>query len=290
MNNNMTGLISAFVRYYHNKNSNIKIYDDKYAELILTKDEIFNISKSMSDGIKFFNPHYNGDNPLEWIVNNQLGPSVLARSAFNKQHLFNEIKLGLKQYVIIASGYDTSGYLVNDKVAVYELDRPAIIEEKIKRVENASIDNSNVVYIGCDFNNEWISLLLNSSYNPNNKTFCSLLGISYYLEKEVFNDTINKLSSVMPSGSVILFDYPNDMEGKNEIINKELAKASNEEMKSKYSYSDIEKIANDSNMLIYENLDNNDVDTNYFYKYNLLNPNNNIKAPSGVSYCLLVKN
>lgn len=290
MNNNMTGLISAFVRYYHNKNSNIKIYDDKYAELILTKDEIFNISKSMSEGIKFFNPHYNGDNPLEWIVNNQLGPSVLARSAFNKQHLFNEIKLGLKQYVIIASGYDTSGYLVNDKVAVYELDRPAIIEEKIKRVENASIDNSNVVYIGCDFNNEWISLLLNSSYNPNNKTFCSLLGISYYLEKEVFNDTINKLSSVMPSGSVILFDYPNDMESKNEIINKELAKASNEEMKSKYSYSDIEKIANDSNMLIYENLDNNDVDTNYFYKYNLLNPNNNIKAPSGVSYCLLVKN
>lgn len=290
MNNNMTGLISAFVRYYHNKNSNIKIYDDKYAELILTKDEIFNISKSMSEGIKFFNPYYNGDNPLEWIVNNQLGPSVLARSAFNKQHLFNEIKLGLKQYVIIASGYDTSGYLVNDKVAVYELDRPAIIEEKIKRVENASIDNSNVVYIGCDFNNEWISLLLNSSYNPNSKTFCSLLGISYYLEKEVFNDTINKLSSVMPSGSVILFDYPNDMESKNEIINKELAKASNEEMKSKYSYSDIEKIANDSNMLIYENLDNNDVDTNYFYKYNLLNPNNNIKAPSGVSYCLLVKN
>lgn len=290
MNNNMMGLISAFVRYYHNKNSNIKIYDDKYAELILTKDEIFNISKSMSDGIKFFNPHYNGDNPLEWIVNNQLGPSVLARSAFNKQHLFNEIKLGLKQYVIIASGYDTSAYLVNDKVAVYELDRPAIIEEKIKRVENASIDNLNVVYIGCDFNNEWISLLLNSSYNPNSKTFCSLLGISYYLEKEVFNDTINKLSSVMPSGSVILFDYPNDMESKNEIINKELAKASNEEMKSKYSYSDIEKIANDSNMLIYENLDNNDVDTNYFYKYNLLNLNNNIKAPSGVSYCLLVKN
>lgn len=290
MNNNMTGLISAFVRYYHNKNSNIKIYDDKYAKLILTRDEIFNISKSMSEGIKFFNSHYNGDNPLEWIVNNQLGPSVLAKSAFNKQHLFNEIKLGLKQYVIIASGYDTSGYLVNDKVAVYELDRPAIIEEKIKRVENASIDNSNVVYIGCDFNNEWISLLLNSSYNPNNKTFCSLLGISYYLEKEIFNDTINKLSSVMPSGSVILFDYPNDTESKNEIINKELAKASNEEMKSKYSYSDIEKIANDSNMLIYENLDNNDVDTNYFYKYNLLNPNNNIKAPSGVSYCLLVKN
>lgn len=154
MNNNMTGLISAFVRYYHNKNSNIKIYDDKYAKLILTRDEIFNISKSMSEGIKFFNSHYNGDNPLEWIVNNQLGPSVLAKSAFNKQHLFNEIKLGLKQYVIIASGYDTSGYLVNDKVAVYELDRPAIIEEKIKRVENASIDNSNVVYIGCDFNNE----------------------------------------------------------------------------------------------------------------------------------------
>lgn len=289
MNNNMTGLISAFVRYYHNKNSNIKIYDDKYAELILKENEIFNISKSMSEGINFFDSSYNGDNPLDWIVNNQLGPSVLARAAFNKHHLINEIKLGLMQYVIMASGYDTSGYLVNNKVKVYELDRPFVIEDKKERITSASIDNSNVYYIGCDFNNEWISALLNSNYNTTYKTFCSLLGISYYLDKKVFNDVISKLSLIIPSGSAIVFDYPNDRESRSEVINKKLAKASNEEMKSIYTYSDIEMIANNSNMLIYENLYNYDIDTTYFYKYNLFNPDNTIKAPSGVSYCLLVK-
>ena len=34
MNKNMTALVSAFARIYHIKNSNIKIYNDMYAEKI----------------------------------------------------------------------------------------------------------------------------------------------------------------------------------------------------------------------------------------------------------------
>ena len=39
MNKNMTALVSAFARLYHIKNSNIKIYNDMYAEKIITEDE-----------------------------------------------------------------------------------------------------------------------------------------------------------------------------------------------------------------------------------------------------------
>lgn len=289
MKNNMTALVSCFARYYHTVNSNIKIYNDTLAPAILTKSEIENISKNMMEGIKFFNPNYDGDDSLKWVVNNILAPSVLARSIFNEKHLLNEIRLGLKQYLILGSGYDTSGYKISDKVSVYELDKKEMIEDKVKRVKNANINTKNINYISCDFNSNWIENLLKSSFDKNKKTFCSLLGLSYYLDKEIFKQTISILSKNIPAGSVIVFDYPSNIETKKEIINQALAKEAGEEMKSKYSYKDIEAIAQTSNMLIYEHLNYQDINDTFFYDYNTLNPSNKILAPKGVAYCLLVK-
>lgn len=289
MKNNMTALVSCFARYYHTVNSNIKIYNDTLAPAILTKSEIENISKNMMEGIKFFNPDYDGDDSLKWVVNNILAPSVLARSIFNEKHLLNEIRLGLKQYLILGSGYDTSGYKISDKVSVYELDKKEMIEDKVKRVKNANINTENINYLSCDFNSNWIENLLKSSFDKNKKTFCSLLGLSYYLDKEIFKQTISILSKNIPAGSVIVFDYPSNIETKKEIINQALAKEAGEEMKSKYSYKDIEAIVQASNMLIYEHLNYQDINDTFFYDYNTLNPSNKILAPKGVAYCLLVK-
>ena len=285
----MTALVSCFARYYHTVNSNIKIYNDTLAPAILTKLEIENISKNMMKGIKIFNPYYDEDDSLKWVVNNILAPSVLARSIFNEKHLLNEIRLGLKQYLILGSGYDTSGHKISDKVSVYEFDKKEIIEDKVKRVKNANINTKNINYISCDFNSNWIENLLKSSFDKNKKTFCSLLGLSYYLDKEIFKQTISILSKNIPAGSVIVFDYPSNIETKKEIINQALAKEAGEEMKSKYSYKDIEAIVQASNILIYEHLNYQDINDTFFYDYNTLNPSNKILAPKGVAYCLLVK-
>lgn len=289
MNKNMTALVSAFARLYHIKNSNIKIYNDMYAEKIITEDEYYEVSTNMKNGISFFNPNYKGTDPLKLIVNNNLAPSVLARSIFNEYHLFNEINLGLKQYILLASGYDTSAFKVNNKLKIFELDKKEMIEDKLNRINNAKLDITNITYIKTDFNNDWISDLTINNYNLNEKTFCSMLGISYYLDKETFKNTIKQLSNIIPKGSTILFDYPNTFETKKEKLNQQLAKGANEEMKSVYSYKDIEKIAEDSNMLIYEHLNHNDIDNTYFYDYNTLNPNDKIIAPIGISYVMLVK-
>lgn len=289
MNKNMTALVSAFARLYHIKNSNIKIYNDMYAEKIITEDEYYEISTNMKNGISFFNPNYKGTDPLKLIVNNNLAPSVLARSIFNEYHLFNEINLGLKQYILLASGYDTSAFKVNNKLKIFELDKKEMIEDKLNRINNAKLDITNITYIKTDFNNDWINDLTINNYNLNEKTFCSMLGISYYLDKETFKNTIKQLSNIIPKGSTILFDYPNTFETKKEKLNQQLAKGANEEMKSIYSYKDIEKIAEDSNMLIYEHLNHNDIDNTYFYDYNTLNPNDKIIAPIGISYVMLVK-
>ena len=289
MNKNMTALVSAFARIYHIKNSNIKIYNDMYAEKIITEDEYNEISTNMKNGISFFNPNYKGTDPLKWVVNNNLAPSVLARSIFNEYHLLNEIKLGLKQYIILASGYDTSAFQVNNKLKIFELDKKEMIEDKLNRINNAKLDITNITYIKTDFNKDWINDLISSNYKKDEKTFCSMLGLSYYLDKDTFKNTIKELSNIIPKGSTILFDYPNTLETKKEKLNQQLAACANEEMKSIYSYEDIENIAEDSNMLIYEHLNNNDIDNTYFYDYNTLNPNDKIIAPIGVSYVMLAK-
>ena len=164
-----------------------------------------------------------------------------------------------------------------------------MIEDKLNRINNAKLDITNITYIKTDFNKDWINDLINSNYQKTEKTFCSMLGISYYLDKDTFKNTIKRLSNIIPKGSTILFDYPNILETKKEKLNQQLAACANEEMKSIYSYEDIENIAGDSNMLIYEHLNHNDIDNTYFNDYNTLNPNDKIIAPIGVSYVMLVK-
>lgn len=288
MLDNMTALISCFARCYHTENSNIKIYDDVLARKILSDEEYKNISFSMTSGISFFNADYNGNDSLGWIVNNHLAPSILARSSFNERHLNNEIKLGLRQYVLLGSGYDTSGYKVNDKVDVFEVDKEEMIKDKKRRIELAKIDYKGVYYVGCDFNGDWINLLLEEGFDRNKKTLFSILGVSYYLEKYVFFRMIKLLADNMEKGSSIIFDYPVREDDYNRE-KEDLAKEAGEEMKSKYSREDILKLGVLCGLQVYEDLDSTDIDRDYFYDYNTMNPNNRIYAPKGVNYCLLVK-
>lgn len=290
---NITALVSSFSRSYHHKNNEYKIFDDDMADKILTEEEYTSISKNMISGIKFFNPEFVGtkEEALRWIVDNQLSPSVLGRSAFCESSLLNAITIGCKQYLIFASGYDTFAYRNNiDNLKVFEIDRSEMIDDKISRLKSNNVDHSKVNFIKGDFlNKEWIDKLLNSVYDKKELSFSSLLGISYYLTKEEFSNLINYISRIVCNGSSIIFDYPTYDNSVQTDLNERLASGANEEMKSKYLYDEITKILEDNNFLIYEHLNDKEMTNNYFDKYNILNPNNKIIAPKGVSYCLAVK-
>ncbi|MGN0973437.1 MAG: class I SAM-dependent methyltransferase [Bacilli bacterium] len=287
---NMTALVSAFVRCYHMKNSNIKIFNDKFSEKILTRSEYDNIFQNMSNGINFFNPSFIGtqEQAMEWIINNQLAPSVLGRSAFNKKSLNTAIKIGCKQYLVYGAGYDTS--TINQSIKCFEIDKPTIIKDKINRLKNNNISLTNIEFIEADFTDKnWISNVLSSIYNKDQISFNSLLGISYYLSKEEFSDMIKQISSIICEGSSLLFDYQTSEESKETLINENLARAANEEMKYKYTYQEIENILLNNNLKIYECLDDKDMTNEYFNNYNILNPNKKIIAPKGIGYVLAVK-
>ncbi len=251
--NNITAKICAFVRMYHNNESNVKIYSDNYAKYILSKEEYNSIIDNMCNGIKFFNPNFEGNKSqkISFIVNNQLGPSVLGRAAFNKRALENAINIGCKQYLLYASGYDTSAIGVGIKA--FEIDRAEMIDDKRNRLKNNNINIQNIEYIKSDFTKDnWILNVLKSSYNPRLLSFNSLLGISYYLTKEEFNNMLKQISDIISNGSSILFDFQTDEYSRETTINEQLASEAKEKMKAKYSYNEIEKILSDNDLLVYE--------------------------------------
>ena len=165
-----------------------------------------------------------------------------------------------------------------------------MIEDKIRRLKQNKLDYSKVNFIECDFTNkDWINNIVNSNYDKEQISFSSLLGISYYLTKEEFCNMLQSISNILCSGSSIVFDYPTYEDSNEAKINEKLASRANEQMKSKYSYKEIENILSDNGLLIYEHLDNKEMTNIYFEKYNTLNSNSKIIAPKGVCYCLAVK-
>lgn len=282
---NLTAKMCLFVKAYHRKKSNIKIYYEKYAKNILGND-YNNIFNNLKNGIDFFEKKYQESEPIKLIVNKYLASNILARSAFNERCLKSEIRLGLKQYVILACGYDLSSLKVKNKVKIFELDKEKLITDKINILKQNNIDIKNINYVKSDLTKDFDKDLLKSGFDKNKKCHISLLGISYYLSKDDFLAVINKISNIMCKASSLVIDYPNE---KYDSKNKILALGAGEEMQSKYSYKDILDIASKNNLLVYEHLSYTDINRDFFYDYNTLNPNYKIVASDETQYVHLIK-
>ena len=175
MEQNMTALVSLFARAYHQKNKDIKIFDDLLSTKLITEKEYEMIGLNMSQGISFFNPTFKGseEEALKWIVDHQLSPSVLVRSAFCKE----------------------------------------AIEDKRQRCKDVDIEN--IQFLSIDLSQEnWINTLLQGDYQEDQLSISSMLGLSYYLTKDEFKKMLKQLSKYLLKGSHLVFDYPSIQESK----------------------------------------------------------------------------
>lgn len=298
----MTALVSAFSRAYHSIQNTEKVFDDYLAKDILTQNEYEQIASNMSKGINFFNPSFQGtqEEALRWIVDNQLSPSPLGRAAFAEKALENAVRIGAKQYLIFATGYDTFAYRQPDwssKIQIFEIDHPTTGSDKQKRIKSMVKEKlANLHSVSADFTeNKWEgNLIACSEFDQSKISFCSLLGISYYLSKQTFAETINTISRIVPKGSSIIFDYPDKdsyttKAGERAKKQAAMAGVANEKMLASYSYLELQEILDASNFLIYEHLIPNQITEQYFKKYNQSNPGNSITAFDNTNYCLAVK-
>ena len=290
---NMTAKVSCFARAYHYKNNDTWIFKDEFAERILGEEEYGAIAENMAMGIQFFSPGFEGtkEEALEFIVEHQLAPSVLGRSAFNENHLTKEISLGAGQYIVFASGYDTYAFRnKNNLIKIFELDLPKMLEDKTIREKTIGIEKAeNRRLVPCNLaERDWKQLLESSGYQKDKKSFGSLLGICYYMDKESFGELIANISEVMSEGSAICFDYPSICESEETRKNEKLASGAGEEMEAKYSEKEIEDILSEHGFLVYEHIDAKEMTKQYFESYNMAT-GKSMCAPVGVKYVFAVK-
>ena len=285
---NMTALVSCFARAYHCRNSNLPVFVDPVAEQMLTAEEYDTISRNMAQGIRYFAPGFKGtpEEALLFIVNHQLAPSVLARSAFCERAIDNAVRrLGCRQVMIYACGYDTFSLRTdNQALTVYELDRPEMIADRWKRIARAGLEPAcHAEGIGCDLSRpSWKEKLIQAGFDAKKISIGTLLGISYYLSKQDFKKLVAAIASISCEGASICFDYPVSEAGAESQRNSELAAAAGEMMKAKYSYEEMEELLPNVGFLIYEHMDAGEA-TNAFLK------ESGMTAPTGVGYCLAVR-
>ncbi|WP_099157672.1 class I SAM-dependent methyltransferase [Virgibacillus ndiopensis] len=277
----ITSLVSAFGRAYHSLYDTPKIFDDFIAKDLISKKEYSDISDNMIQGIQFFNKDIaqrfqdNPDEILKWITQVQLSPTPLARAAYCEKTLLHEVKLGLKQYVILGAGLDTFCFRhpeLQNSLDIIEIDHPATQEFKKKRLDNANFKlPSNLHFVSMDFTNTFsYPNLIDEGFDNNKKTFISLLGVSYYLTKEENASLISNLFAKVPSGSSIVFDYADEKlfeeKGKSNRVENmvKMAAASGEPMKSCYTYNEIENVLEQAGLLINEHLSPATINDHFF--------------------------
>ena len=289
MEQNMTALVSLFARAYHQKSKDIKIFDDPLSTKLITKKEYEMIRLSMSQGISFFNPNFkeSKEEALKWIVDHQLSPSVLLRSAFCKEAIEEMKEKGCKQYLDFASGYDSFAYYYQNQMHVFEIDKKEVIEDKRQRCKDVDIENIQFLSIDLGKDN-WINRLLESTYQENQLSVCSLLGLSYYLTHDQFKRLLKEISKHMIKGSRLVYDYPSYQESDETRKSEVLAKEANETMRAKYSFEQLKEILDLCHLKIVRH-DDYRITLDSLIHYNEYYKDNPIIAPKGVCYCVAEK-
>ena len=287
----MTAKVSCFARAYHHKHNETHIFDDNAAERLLGEDYA-QIAKNMTEGLPFFFPDFEGtkEEGLRLIVDKQLSPSVLARSAYCEGKLMDEKNQGCKQYLIFASGYDTFSLRNTDEsLSVFELDLPEMIADKRERIEKQKM-KSTAVSVPCNLAEDpWKGQLLEAGYSQNQKAFGSLLGLSYYLRKEEFERLLTSVNEIMEEGAAICFDYPSADESKETKTNQSLAQGAGEQMKALYSEQEIKTLLQKCGFELKEHLNHKEMTELYFKEYNNANLHHQMQAPMGVGYVFAEK-
>ncbi len=298
----MTALVSAFARWHHAAHNDVNIFDDSAAGKLLYDEEKQQIAGSMLNGIGFFNPSFTGteEEALGWIVSNQLSPSPLGRSAFAECALREAIGRDIKQYVIVAAGYDTFACrrpAWANGLRVFELDSPAMIADKQKRVREVwGKIPRDVTFVPIDLTAESVSEKLRAfnAFDENAPSFYSLLGISYYLTKANLIALLDDIAGISQNGSTIALDYPDELtytERAGERAKKQamLARGAGEAMLASYSFDEIEKMLSDRGFVISEHQMPDEITERYFGEYNKANPEHAMAAFDNVNYCLAAK-
>src|SRR3984893_9418996 len=136
---------------------------------------------------------------------------MTVRTRFIDEALERAIAAGATQVVILGAGVDSHAYRCRDllaRVKFFEVDRPATQALKKQRVnEVLGGPPVNLTYVAIDFQHEDLPhVLTRHGYDPGQRTFFILEGVTMYLPEEAVRGTL-RFVAAHPPGSGIVFDF-----------------------------------------------------------------------------------
>ncbi len=137
---------------------------------------------------------------------------LIARTAYFDNLFVNALNKNIPQIVLLGAGYDTRAYRfakLNNSTKIIELDAPTTQNKKKKCLGKSKIEiSSNVVFASINFNRESLKIVLEKAgYDNNKETLFLWEGVSYYLEPESVNATLELVRNYSHNESIIAFDY-----------------------------------------------------------------------------------
>lgn len=279
----MTALVSAFARAYHTRREGAKIFDDKYARLLLSTEEHEQIGAHMASGVSFFDPAFRGDagDALRRVMDGYLSPTPLARAAFAAEELSRS---GVAQVLSLAAGYDTVGY--DSGLPVFEADRPEVLADKQARLEHAGLMAATLHFVPADLSRPgWAAQVTEAGFDKERPTFCAVMGLSYYLTEKEMSLLLRETSSLLSHGSRVVLDVPIAAQR----CQGALAAKAGEAMKTVYDKAKLERMARSCGLRLALYLTPQDIQTRFFDPYNAEAAGCPMYAPTDVAYCVLTR-
>ena len=268
MNENMcmTAEVSAFVRAYHTAEGG-KICNDPQEEA------------------------------LRCIVNQKLGPAVLARAAWWEQEQRRELTMGLKQVLLLGAGLESLPCRQTaemERMSFYEVDTPVVLAEKEKRLREVGITTPRNVYrVGVDLAEDWEKTLLEMTpFATEQRTLTALLGVVYYLPRAAMEALLKRLAAITPRGSSLLFDCPMRDFGTGEDAagqQRALAKGAGEAMEQGYTLPELALMLERHGFLIYEDMGPREITERFYARYNEGHPESPVLPLPGTALVLAAR-
>ena len=216
---------------------------------------------------------------------NKLTPGVyeymLARTAFFDNVFIDALNKNVPQIALLGAGYDTRAYRfskLNNTTKIIELDIATTQNRKKKCFKKAQIDiPKHVRLVPINFNKESLkNVLEKAGYEKNDKTLFIWEGVSYYLEPESVDATLEFVNNSSHNESVIAFDYAisiseeniNNYYGVKEFVQTWRKHRSDELFRFAIDEGKIESFLEQRGLKIVNHLDNKEIEKTFLLNEN----------------------
>ncbi len=136
---------------------------------------------------------------------------IISRTKFIDE-IVNSLAANIDQVLIFGAGFDSRAIRFRNQLKnakVFELDAPVTQQAKINRFTKKNINfPPNLKFISIDFNKEaLVEKLDEAGFEKNRRCLFLLEGLTYYLNQEAIDSTLNLISEYSAKDSLIVFDY-----------------------------------------------------------------------------------